>query len=546
MICTSCNASMAAAQAPFCDQQANYFRCLTCLRVTVDGSVGNQLALESESFVREPGVVACPQCEDTFLDKLGCQNGSSLLLRHCRKCSLISFSADHALHHQLDLETSLLGQLLTSIGLLLRHEQEQMKRTQLPASFHIENARPTGLKCPHCDHGLTLYSVHDRSKEAAADFEICDACFGIWLDRDDLLASCERQRSHSLQVDYESIQPSLRVCPKCREITLFSMKFQSIDTVIDCCPDCFGTWLDGGELSEFCEHLSGDDHDVIDALVDNAIFRKPALCKTLRQYSQTLFRLDEKVAEQEKDLEQAHFIQNHLLFSGKEPTSFPAWEFGGYQVAGLWQPAQTVGGDYFDLVPLKVDDQDHLLLCVADVSGKGLPASLLMANFQALLRSFATSQPQPAALCDALNRVLYQNTASNKYITAFIGLLNLEQHRLSFVNAGHNPPILMRPGEQSLLKTGGTVLGLLPDWAFQQQDIELGAEDRLLLYTDGVTEATNADDEDLGEEALAQWLLHKELGRGRDAVTWLVRHLREFCQGQFDDDATMLFLERAQ
>ena len=542
MLCTSCDLPMLTSSVPMIDGDLLFMRCVPCNILVVDSA--DAVKLSPIQQVGEPGQVFCPACKDIFLDEVNLGTSAAAPHRRCRICGLISFNCSgDLLHHGLDPEISPLGQFLTYSGLLLRDEKQLFKDRQLPASFHIDNGRATGLKCPHCAHGLTLYSVYDRHKEAGADFDICDHCFGIWLDREDLLGTRNLPAVHSLTVNYETIEPSSRACPKCREINLFSMSFNELDTVVDCCPDCYGTWLDGGELAEFCDFLQGDNYDVIDALIGNAIFNKPFFCKTLQRYSQTLFRLDEKVAAQDWDLEQAQAIQTRLLFGETKPTALPIWNFGPYSVAGYWEPAKTVGGDYFDLIPLNLDGSPHLLMCIADVSGKGIPAALLMANFQALLRSFASGNPAPGFLAGALNRVLCQNTASNKFITAFLGLLNLETHQLTYTNAGHNAPILVGAEEQ-LLMTGGTVLGLLPEWSYNEAVLVLGETDRLLLYTDGVSEATDAGAEELGESRMVNWLNDTAAKGQGDAMGELIRSLREYCQGQFDDDATMLLIGR--
>jgi len=372
---------------------------------------------------------------------------------------------------------------VTDLALIQKHQRQKLKKNKLPASFSVENARETDFKCPSCEAALTLYRVFDRDKQVGADFEICDICYGIWLDKEDFQSKESRTDGTALEVDFESIAPGQKACPKCRDISLISMKFKSLDTVIDCCPSCFGTWLDGGELRQFCDHLGRHDYDVINTLIDNAVFRNPSLCKVLKQFSRALHDLDTQVQNQALNLVHAREIQEKLLLGQDVTDAIRNHRHGNYEIAQHWQPAKEVGGDYFDLIPFQREETPYLGVCIADVSGKGLPASLLMANFQALLRSFATRNTSPCDLCAQLNRVLYQNTTPNKYITAVYGVLNLATNEFTYTNAGHEQPIHLGCRGAEFLKTGGTVLGLFPEWDFQEETIVLEAGDRLVLYT---------------------------------------------------------------
>jgi sigma-B regulation protein RsbU (phosphoserine phosphatase) len=193
------------------------------------------------------------------------------------------------------------------------------------------------------------------------------------------------------------------------------------------------------------------------------------------------------------ELEEAREIQQGLL-----PKSMPYLR--GFQLASAWQPARTVSGDY--LAAFKFNQQ-HAALCVADVAGKGLPAALLMSNMQAALKSSATEFVAPCDLCARVNSVMCGNTPENKFITCFYGLLDVPRRRLTFTNAGHNPPLLVRgDGECLRLEEGGQVLGAFTDSHYRQSEIQLLAGDRLVLFTDGLTEASNTNGEEFGEERL--------------------------------------------
>ncbi len=135
-------------------------------------------------------------------------------------------------------------------------------------------------------------------------------------------------------------------------------------------------------------------------------------------------------------LVEARELQENLL-----TTTAP--ELAGFQIAVQWQPAATLGGDY--VAAFKID-AENTALCVADVVGKGLPAALLMSNFQAALKSLAAESRSPAEVSTRLNQHLYANTSLNKFVTAFYGVVNVPSRTISFSNSGHNPPLLMRAG----------------------------------------------------------------------------------------------------
>ena len=137
---------------------------------------------------------------------------------------------------------------------------------------------------------------------------------------------------------------------------------------------------------------------------------------------------------------------------------------------------------------MKFDDK-KAALCIADVSGKGMPAALLMSNVQAAVHAFASETLSPSELCAKVNRVVSSSTGEDKFITFFYCVVDAEKKKLVYTNAGHNAGLLVR-GDGSLLRLegGGAVLGPFPNWNYKHDEIELKAGDRLLLFTDGVTE----------------------------------------------------------
>jgi sigma-B regulation protein RsbU (phosphoserine phosphatase) len=233
-----------------------------------------------------------------------------------------------------------------------------------------------------------------------------------------------------------------------------------------------------------------------------------------------------------RELAEARELQENLL-----SRSMPKLE--GFQIAVTWQPATTVGGDY--VASFKITDE-HAALCVADVVGKGLPAALLMSNFQAALKTSALEDLSPGKVCDRLNRVLRPNIPLHKFITGFYGVLNIPERTLAFTNAGHNPPFLVRGnGECIRLDVGGSVLGVFDD-AYTEGKLELNSGDRLLLFTDGLSEAVDENGEQFGEERLVQ-LMRDHMDLGADELQEMVfETVADFSGHHFEDDAALMIV----
>ena len=274
-------------------------------------------------------------------------------------------------------------------------------------------------------------------------------------------------------------------------------------------------------------------------------WENPRLLQTLRKqvkHAQARRHLQLRVASDlrtdtmlKRELAEARELQENLL------TTTPP-ELLGFQIAVKWQPAATVGGDYIGAFNI---DDNHTALCVADVVGKGLPAALLMANFQALLKSSA-AEFSPAELSTRLNRQLYSNIPLHKFVTAFYGVLNTSTRSLTFTNSGHNPPLLVRAnGECTRLEAGGSVLGGFPDALFTESTVELLDGDRLLLFTDGLTEAVDESGEQFGEERLIELLSRYRDYDAEDLKELLFKSVGEFCSNTFEDDAALMVVEVA-
>ena len=232
------------------------------------------------------------------------------------------------------------------------------------------------------------------------------------------------------------------------------------------------------------------------------------------------------------DLEQAADIQRSLF--PQAPPVLP-----GLQLAGRSLPCRSVGGDYFDYVPMS---DGRIFVVVADVSGKGLAASLLMSSLQARVHALCELQTDVARLVTRLNHSTKANTPDNKFITGFFAAIDPVTGEMEYANAGHNPPVIARQsGKVELLTAGGPVLGILPNITYVGGRTKLDPGDLLVMYSDGVSEAPNSKDEEFSEEAVAQ-IAASCLDRSADEVLMeIARQLRAFLgECSPTDDVTMV------
>jgi len=237
--------------------------------------------------------------------------------------------------------------------------------------------------------------------------------------------------------------------------------------------------------------------------------------------------------EQERDIAEAKAIQEKLL-----PREIP--QMPGYEIASAWQSARVVGGDYFDILPL---DEKSLGICIADVAGKGMPAALLMSNLQAAVRGLSSLSVAPNVLCSRLNSIVYRNTDSDRFITFFYAQLDGPTRRLAYVNAGHNAPLVVRSdGSHERLREGGTVLGVFASRDYEVGSAQLFPGDRMVLFTDGVTEACNAAGEEFGEARLLRLLEDHRTLSADELQAKILAVVAEFSGGRWLDDATLLVL----
>ena len=263
---------------------------------------------------------------------------------------------------------------------------------------------------------------------------------------------------------------------------------------------------------------------------------KTRLERNNRELQQTV---DLEIAQrelQEQELERALEIQQALL-----PKQIP--QIPGFDIAGAWEPARVVGGDYFDVIKLS---DTKLGICIADVVGKSVSAALLMANVQATVRAFASDAASPAWLCSRVNSVLCNHIASGKFVTLFYGVLDAQQRILQYTNAGHLSPILVhgsRPAQQ--LQNGGALLGVFPEWKYEDSAAQLAPSDRLLLFTDGITEAARPDGEEFGEQRLIDAAASLAQRSSAELKDQLLSQVKSFCHSQLADDATLIVVSVA-
>jgi phosphoserine phosphatase RsbU/P len=233
------------------------------------------------------------------------------------------------------------------------------------------------------------------------------------------------------------------------------------------------------------------------------------------------------------ELERAREVQQGLL-----PRTLPT--IPGFQVASHFEPARVVGGDYFDIIKLS---DSKLGVCIADVAGKGISAALLMANVQATVRAFASDVASPAWVCSRVNSVLCNNIARAKFVTFFYGVLDSALHRFEYCSAGHVPPILVRAdGRSEALECQGAVLGVFPDWEYSDSSLQLSRGDRLVLFTDGASEACTPDGDEYGEERIAAAAARAVRMSGERILQSLIAEVKAFCRFQLNDDLTLIVI----
>jgi len=237
----------------------------------------------------------------------------------------------------------------------------------------------------------------------------------------------------------------------------------------------------------------------------------------------------------EEDLLIARDIQRNLL-----PDKLPEYE--KYDIAALNVSSKQVGGDYYDVIPIA---DEKFYIAIADVSGKGVPASLMMANIQAFLQVICKQGMKIEEATAMINDLVTANTSEGRFITFFWGYINTKTNTLTYVNAGHNPPYILRGDKVIKLTKGGIILGVVKTFApYIFEEVELKKDDVILLYTDGVSEALNLEFQEYSEERLemiAKSLVKNSAG---EILNGIKEDVQIFTQGNLQsDDITMIVIK---
>jgi len=247
-------------------------------------------------------------------------------------------------------------------------------------------------------------------------------------------------------------------------------------------------------------------------------------------------KLARKQLQQEalrKELEIAREVQTMLF-----PKELPFHD--RLKIQATYLPHTTVGGDYYDYIPL---DDHRFITCIADVSGKGIPASLLMANFQASLRTLVRKTTNLTEIVTELNYIIKNNAKGDRFITFFVAEFDLKNKYFKYINAGHNPPVLAwQNGETEILERGTIVLGAFDNLPFVEEDtVAITGPMLLFAYTDGLTETSNEQDEEFGIEGVKNFLKIHDFQSLETMHTSIQDQLKEF-KGtkEFPDDITYL------
>jgi sigma-B regulation protein RsbU (phosphoserine phosphatase) len=274
------------------------------------------------------------------------------------------------------------------------------------------------------------------------------------------------------------------------------------------------------------------DFKDLEITIFNAIEQCLTLKKALEAQSQ--------LTDIEKELMIAHQIQQSIIPHHFKP--FP--NNHNFEILGTMISAKQVGGDFFDFFPL---DPNHLGFVIADVSGKGIPAALFMAMSRSVIRAVAQSVPSPLECLQEANRILCIDNDTSMFVTAFYGILNVQNGEVECCNAGHNPPFILNPDGtiQEIARYEGTPLGVLEDTHYLQHQFFLKKDQILILYTDGITEALNIHNHLYTEQRFEQLLK----AHAQDSLNQLIQHIlndiHQFAgEAAASDDITLLCVKQ--
>lgn len=245
---------------------------------------------------------------------------------------------------------------------------------------------------------------------------------------------------------------------------------------------------------------------------------------------------EERIEKQriEQELNTAAEIQSNLM-----PTVNPS--LAGFELAARSIPSRTIGGDFYDFISF---DESHLGIVIADVSGKGIPGAILMASARASLRAYLEDPHEIKDVIAKLNRILCRDTRKEQFVSLFYGMIDTQDGTITYVNAGHNAPILLRDHDYISLREGGLVLGVLEDASYEAGKIQIAEGNILLFYTDGITE-TVRDSEYFGRERLLELLRNNINKHPAEILESIFNGITEFSvNSPQSDDRTVVVLKK--
>jgi len=281
------------------------------------------------------------------------------------------------------------------------------------------------------------------------------------------------------------------------------------------------------DTSHWLREFSGDDLNLLTVMANVA---------AIRIERERLAELEHSRRRMASELEQAAEIQQQFL-----PACAP--QVPGLELAGFNASCRTVGGDYYDFLTYP---DGRVAVMVGDVCGKGMPAALLMMGLQARVQVLAAEPNRPAVVVDRLNRVLAAAALNTRFISFFFALLDPVSGELAYSNAGHNPPLLIRAnGTVEWLTEGGPVLGIVPNASYEEVRCDLNSGDVALLYSDGVTDSTNAQEEDFGEERLSEVMQRVHHNSADVILSALTAAVKDWAAGTpAPDDITLVVVRK--
>lgn len=286
-----------------------------------------------------------------------------------------------------------------------------------------------------------------------------------------------------------------------------------------------GVFIIGSKLNG--EELTDDNISFLESLASISI-------SSLE--NERLFREEITKRQLENELMYAREIQQNLL--PKAQTEIP-----NYDIYGISYPSRDIGGDYYDIIRIS---ENEYLLAVADVSGKGMPAALIMANIQSALKIIAEDFKSLTDTVDKLNRIIYNNTSADKFVTLFIGILDISNDNFKFINAGHNPAMFLNEKNTLWFRSSGLLLGFDEKCDdYTEEVIAFNVNDLLFIYTDGVNEAEDINRNDFGYERMESSIKQNMRSTSRGIINSLLYDINEFTGSTVQyDDITMISIVR--